>query len=207
MRRIAIVVASKTGQTEKIAQRMAAELRGGGTEVDVFNLLYCFAPSVRDMKSYDAVLIGTPVHVRDFPQQLLDWTWDHFNELDPIPTGLFTVCLEGAGRRPVARQMADKMLRKFIQLADFHPRFVASFGGCLAYSNYTLLKRTIMRSFAAFAGCPTDTTKDHELTNWKEVSQFVRAFMKQDMSSACATKNRLSWTPEPLLPIGLQRIA
>jgi menaquinone-dependent protoporphyrinogen oxidase len=41
--------------------------------------------------------------------------------------------------------------------------------GRLAYTQYGLLKRFVMRRIALKAGGPTDTSRDHEMTDWEQV--------------------------------------
>ena len=41
--------------------------------------------------------------------------------------------------------------------------------GRLAYTQYGLLKRFVMRRIALKAGGPVDTSRDHEMTDWDQV--------------------------------------
>jgi menaquinone-dependent protoporphyrinogen oxidase len=207
MKRVALIVSSKTGHTAKIANGMAAIMRKNGVEADVFNLNYCYEPKAAELKSYDAVLIGAPVYLGEFPQVLLNWTWKNYAELQGVLTGLFTVGFNAADPRSKARAGDDRLLRKFIQLTGFSPMFVASFAGVLAYEHYSYFKKCVMQGMAALAGCPTDTNKDHELTNWDHVEQFMKAFQTEDLSSDFTAANRLQWMPDPVWPLGLQRVA
>jgi menaquinone-dependent protoporphyrinogen oxidase len=42
-------------------------------------------------------------------------------------------------------------------------------GGRLAYREYGFITRWMMRRIAAAEGGPTDTSRNHDLTNWTEV--------------------------------------
>jgi menaquinone-dependent protoporphyrinogen oxidase len=175
--------------------------------VPVFDITTGPGPSITELQSYDGVIVGAPIHYGNYPQDILDWTWDHFTELTRVRTGLFTLSLSAADRRKKAREADDHMIRKFIQLADFHPHFVASFGDNLPYTQHGFVKRSLLKAFAIRGGCPTDTSRDHDLTDWEAVRQFVSAFCSDDQTSPFATVNRLRWLPESIWPIGLQKVA
>ena len=45
----------------------------------------------------------------------------------------------------------------------------------MAYTRYRPLLRWMMKRLSARAGRPTDTSRDHELTDWSQVRRFVVA--------------------------------
>jgi menaquinone-dependent protoporphyrinogen oxidase len=45
--------------------------------------------------------------------------------------------------------------------------------GRLAYTQYGILTRLLMTWIARRQGGPTDTSRDHELTNWDEVARLA----------------------------------
>ena len=45
--------------------------------------------------------------------------------------------------------------------------------GALAYTRYGFLTRFFMRRIAKKEGGPTDTSRDHELTDWGMVARFA----------------------------------
>jgi len=204
MNRIAIVVSSQSGHTEKIARSMAGALSGENLQVDVLNI---DQNQLSAFRGYDAAIIGCPVYLGDFSQALIDWTWENREELNSIPSAFFTVSLNAADARPKARATDDKALRSFIHQTDFHPRFVASFAGALNYTQYSFFKRCVLQGMSAAVGGPTDISQDFDLTNWDEVSRFSQAFESQDIRSEFATINRLPVAPQPLWPAGLARVA
>jgi len=52
----------------------------------------------------------------------------------------------------------------------------ATVAGALRYTRLNFIKKMIIRRIASENGLPTDTTRDHEFTNWDEVTGFVNAF-------------------------------
>ncbi len=207
MNKIAIVLSSETGQTEKIANAMAYQMRRWGSEVEVFNIAKVDAPWGNLLRTYDAVIVGAPVYLQDFPKPLVDWAWNNRVELMSVPSALYTVSLEAADLSARGKSKEDKAIQSFLKATDMRPRYIASLAGCLAYTKYNFMKRLIMKKTASLAGCPTDVKKDHELTNWDDAFKFVRAFQAQDMNSEFACLNRFSGQQAGSWSGGVQRVA
>lgn len=207
MKSIAIVISSATGHTKRIAEYMANRMDRCELVAEIHYVSGTSPLSDAGLKSYDAVVVGCPVYLGDFPQLLVDWAWDHQDVLNAMPSGLFTVSLNAADPRAKAREIDDKVLRAFLDQTDYRPRFVASLGGALEYTQYGFFKRCILQGISASAGGPTDTSRDYDLTNWKEVERFVQAFYSQNMESEFATVNRLPKLPHPTQPMALPRVA
>jgi hypothetical protein len=49
-------------------------------------------------------------------------------------------------------------------------------GGALRYSEYSPLKRFVVRLFVRLAGGDGETSRDHEYTDWRAVAQFADRF-------------------------------
>jgi menaquinone-dependent protoporphyrinogen oxidase len=64
-------------------------------------------------------------------------------------------------------------LDRFIGETGWKPAQVASFGGALAYTRYNFLLRQLMKWISRRAGRPTDTSRDHEFTDWDRVDRFA----------------------------------
>jgi menaquinone-dependent protoporphyrinogen oxidase len=207
MQTIAIIVSSDCGHTKRIADYMANQLDRHEYEVEIFSLSTRPALTSAELVKFDRVIIGCSVYLGDFPQVLVDWIWDRHDLLNSMPCGLFTVSLNAADPRPKAREVDDKVLNNFMQQTSIKPRFVASMGGALEYTQYGFFKRCVLQGVSAAAGGPTDTSRDFDLTNWNDVERFVQAFHAQDMSSEYATINRLPQTPRPTWPMALHQVA
>jgi len=97
-------------------------------------------------------------------------------QLPTLPTAMLTVCLgvlqkEGAVQRDLAR-----LHQRFLDQTGWAPsrhRFVA---GALRYTRYGWLKRMVMKWIAGKAGGSTDTSRDHEYTDWDELGRFAAEF-------------------------------
>jgi menaquinone-dependent protoporphyrinogen oxidase len=191
MKKIAIVIATRYGQTEKIGRFIANRLTKSGTHADVFNV------ETRDLcwsipEGYEEVLVGAPVYAGSFPAALVAWVRHNASSLNSMPCGFFTVSLNAADRRPQAREMDDRLLSGFLENTGLRPRFVASLAGKLHFRKYNFFIRWVMKKISRSAGGPTDTSRDHEMTDWSQVAAFTDAFADRELDSPFATATRLS---------------
>lgn len=69
------------------------------------------------------------------------------------------------------------MHERLLEIAQFEPLDTTVLAGALAYQKYGFFKRLVMRRIVGLAGGETDTSQNHEYTNWAEVSRFVERFM------------------------------
>jgi menaquinone-dependent protoporphyrinogen oxidase len=88
-----------------------------------------------------------------------------------MPTAFFSVSnaasSPGAGADP-----GGYMFALFDELR-WHPTLQASFAGALKYRAYNWLLRFIMKGISRGAGHTTDTSKNHEFTDWAKVREFA----------------------------------
>lgn len=185
MKSIAIVVATKYGQSFKIANALASEFESLGVKTALLT------PD-EELGSFEAVIIGSPVYIGKFVPEVTAWTKKNLVRLNASPAGFFSVSLNAADKRPQARLDDDRLLREFLTESGLRPSFVASFGGKLAYTKYGWFKRWMMKRISASAGGPVDTSRDHEMTDWDQVRRFAQAFASEDRRSEFATERRLA---------------
>ena len=55
----------------------------------------------------------------------------------------------------------------------------ATFAGAIKYTQYGFITRWIMRRIAKKEGGDTDTSRDHEYTDWVQVTRFAEKFLKK----------------------------
>jgi hypothetical protein len=95
------------------------------------------------------------------------------------PNGaFFSVSLSAAGRE-TQREKARAVLEGFLEEVGWHPEVRAVVPGTLAYGQYGPMKRFVMRLIARRAGGATDTSRDHEYTDWEGVTRFTEAFLER----------------------------
>ena len=66
------------------------------------------------------------------------------------------------------------MIDVFVGETGWRPARVLPVAGALAYSQYNFIIRFVMKRIARKAGAPTDTSRDHEFTDWSTLARFIR---------------------------------
>jgi menaquinone-dependent protoporphyrinogen oxidase len=182
MKSIGIFYATREGQTKRIADHLAANLRGRGYAVDTHNL-HGGAPI--DLSRYTAAILAAPVHAGDHAPEIVKFAKQHVRELERLPSAFISVTLSEAGaERPNApaeeyvRFTADvqKVIDRFVEQTGWRPKYVKPVAGALQYSKYNVLLRYVMKRIARAAGAETDTSRDYEYTDWKALDRFAGEF-------------------------------
>ena len=169
--RILVLHASFDGQTERIAERIAAVLRAGGEDVYVRPA----AVAVDTIPDCDAIIIGAAIRYGHHSRALERLVRRHRVEVHARPNAFYSVCLSagGPGAKPAE---ARRYVEEFGRATGWEPGQVASFAGALRYSEYNFFIRFMMRMIVGMAGGETDTSRDYEYTDWAAVERFAREF-------------------------------
>ena len=177
MAKILVLYATKYGQTEKISNSMAEELRHLGDSVDVVNVSRISSLSLR---SFDAVIVGAPVYGSKYPGAIRTWIKANVKALASKPTAFFSVCLGILETKNHATQDQEmRFLTDFFATTGWQPNISRIFAGAVLYTSYNWFLRIIMKRICAKAGGDTDTERDFEYTDWEDVRRFAREFSSQ----------------------------
>ena len=166
--RFLVAFHSSEGQTAKIAEHVGDILALRGARPDVVD-----AGADPSPDGYDVVVVGDSIHVGHHSPSLVKWLRGHAAELDGRPSGFFQVSLVSANRDAEHTAAAERLVQELRDQTGFAPDEVAMFAGALAYTKYGWLTRRVLRSIAATEGGSTDTSKDHEYTDWADVEHFA----------------------------------
>lgn len=171
MAKVLIVYATKHGQTKKIANFIANEMKTLGHSVQVS---HCdsrreFLP----IRAYDMVIVGGPVYAHGFPHNLLRWTKTHADGLKLKPTSFFSVCLGILQKDAKVQQEEKRLVEEFFVKSGWYPDHWTIFAGALPFTQYNWFVRSVMKRISATAGGDTDTRRDFEYTDWDLVRNFA----------------------------------
>lgn len=172
MPRVLVVYASSHGQTRKIARALADELHRAGHEVEIADALRAAPPPVAD---HDAVVLGSRVQFGVHARRLVEYR----AELTTTPSYFFSVSMSAAGDTSPDPQ---GYLEKLFIAARWRPRLAAVFAGALPYRDYHFLLRWIMKKISQRGGHTTDTRRNHEYTDWRQVQRFA-ADLARDLAT------------------------
>jgi menaquinone-dependent protoporphyrinogen oxidase len=168
---VPIFYATTEGQTRRVAERLAEQVRKHGLDSRAI-------PIISEEASHLAwgrvrgVALGASLHLRKHQAEATAFARVHHAELSAIPSLFFSVSLSAGSARPEEVGAAKRIADQFAVDTGWQPSRVACVAGRLAYSQYNWLVRMVMRRIALKAGGSGDTTHDHEYTDWTQVEQI-----------------------------------
>jgi menaquinone-dependent protoporphyrinogen oxidase len=173
MPRLLIAYGTTDGQTAKICDFLADEAKRLGTEVDLVQV------GTRSVfpGAYDAVIVAASVYAQGHQRSVIRWAGEYAAELATVPNAFISVCLGVLQKDPQVRRDLDRIQERFVERTGWRPDQVKEVAGALKYTRYGWLKRMAMRYIAGRPGGSTDTSRDHEYTDWADLRQFVRNFL------------------------------
>jgi menaquinone-dependent protoporphyrinogen oxidase len=177
MANLLIVNGTTEGQTRKIAARMAAiacELGHAAILMDA-----AAGPERAPRGKYDAVIVAASVHRGRHQAPVARFVRGFLPEMRRLPTAFFSVSLSAAGREPRQREAARRCADAFLRETGWRPEMVRLVAGALAYTRYGFLTRWMMKRIALREGGDTDTSRDHEYTDWEQLRRDVEIFVTQ----------------------------
>jgi menaquinone-dependent protoporphyrinogen oxidase len=174
MSKLAVLYATTEGQTTKIASHIAQRVREQGHEVALHHI---DALDDFDASLFDGVVLGGSIHEGHYQRYFVRWIAEHQRELASRPCALFTVCLAIESTQEGERAEARRFPEQLRERTKLTPDRSAVFAGALKYTQYSWLKRALMKQIAKHEGASLDTTKDHEYTRWPDVDAFTDDFL------------------------------
>ncbi|HTR57955.1 MAG TPA: flavodoxin domain-containing protein, partial [Casimicrobiaceae bacterium] len=178
---VVILYATREGQTRRIAEHLAKMLRAHDCAVDVLDVAQD-SPTAFDLARYAAAIVASPVHIGKHERSVVAFVKKHRAQLHRIPCTFLSVSLSHAGavdpnataeRRRSAAANVQKMIAEFLRQTGWKPTRVHPVAGALLYRQYGVVIRLMMLFIARLVGTSTDTTRDHEYTDWREVEAFA----------------------------------
>ncbi|MEQ5792474.1 hypothetical protein J4E06_15515 [Muricauda sp. NFXS6] len=178
--KILIVYGTSEGQTRKIARFMEEVLQGGDHKVVIADATE--EPPSPD--GFEAVLIGASVHMQKYQSAVSNYVMRHLDILNKKHSAFFSVSMAIASNIEEEHEEIKKMTLDFLERTGWNPGEVQYFAGALKYTQYDYFKKLIMRMIAKKEGGSTDTSRDHEYTDWNNVKTFVLNFCSETVQSA-----------------------
>lgn len=167
MAKILVIYGTAYGQTERIARRVVDRLTCRGHAVCMYK--GDALPKYLQLDDYDEVVVAASIIRGRHQRYIRDFARRHHEHLNRTRSAFISVSGSAQGSRNQARRYIDE----FVQETNWNPRFPASFAGCMAYTRYGPLLRWITKIMSQRRGGPTDTSRDHEFTDWPAVDRFA----------------------------------
>jgi len=175
MASVLVVFATREGQTQKVAERIAATLRSSGHAVELRDLERS-APKM-DLSGFQAIFVGSPVRAEGYLRPVVRFAREHRAALDRVPSAFFSVGLAVLSKAHDGRAQTLEIVARFVTRTGWHPRRVELVAGALPWSKYGFLVRLVMKRIVRKEGGDTDTSRDYEYTDWPAVDAFAREFV------------------------------
>ena len=172
--RVLVIFATSYGQTEKIARRIAATLERNEITVEL-----CDAGKTRPAmatEQYSAILVGSSIIAKGHQPAIRQFIHENASTLNRLPSAFFQVSASAGSGSPHARMAAQRIMEEFLAGEAWTPLLSASVAGAINYTRYNLLLRWYMKKASEKNGGSTDTSRDHEYTDWVQVERFASAF-------------------------------
>lgn len=170
---VPVFFATSEGQTRRIAKRIASVMSELGLESCAIDVAGPSAGDI-DWTRVHGVVVGASLHKGKHQKAAERFVTAHAVDLTSVPSAFFSVSLSAASKNTVEVEAAEKIAKAFPMACGWIPTRIASVAGRLAYSEYGFFIRWVMKRIARKEGAPTDTSRDYELTNWKEVDALAR---------------------------------
>lgn len=172
--RILIVYATSYGQTEKIARRMGEILTAKGCQVTLADA----ARSARGMRAadFDGVIVGASIIARGHQPAARAFIRNNVADLNRLPSAFFSVCASAGSTFERSRAAAARLRDAFLSDVAWQPDVAASIAGAVNFTRYNFVLRWYMKRASAMNGGATDTSRDHEYTDWAQVEHVALDF-------------------------------
>jgi menaquinone-dependent protoporphyrinogen oxidase len=169
---VPVFYATREGQTRRIAERIADQIRRHGLDSRALPIISEEASQV-DWTRVRGVAVGASLHMQRHQPEAVAFARAHHQALSALPSLFFSVSLAAASVRASELDAARRIAEQFPSDTGWTPSRVASVAGRLAYTQYNWFVRFFMRRIAVKEGGSADTTRDHEYTNWEQVERLA----------------------------------
>lgn len=180
MKHYVVLYATREGQTRKIAEHVAAHIRSHGNltdMIDVGNL-----PPGFKLDEYGGAVLTASIHCGRHEPEMVRFVKENVPALERIDAGFLSVSLSEAGAEDISAPAAarassaadaQRMIDDFLAETGWRPAHTAPVAGALMYTHYSFLTRFVMKRIARKAGASTDTSRDHEFTDWRGLDRMI----------------------------------
>lgn len=172
MAKLLIVYASHYGQTERIATHVARQLQAQNVAVDCWPIKQ-FNRIQPNLSEYTQCVLMAAVYRGRHRGEILEFIARYKEFLNALPCVLCSVSMAAASSDETATKKMAFYVEDLQRRASWEPSEIEYFAGRVSYRSYNLILRWIMKRIMLASGHSTDTSRDHEYTNWSEVDAFV----------------------------------
>jgi menaquinone-dependent protoporphyrinogen oxidase len=183
MKPILVLYATREGQTEHIAEYLRDKLQEQHLESILVGVAHL--PPNFSLRKYSAAIVCASVHSGRYETEMAKFVKRHVAELQELPAFFVSVSLSEAAvesktTEPVDRAKAqadvNRLIENFLVETGWQPFQTKAVAGALAFRKYNFVVRYMMKGIAEKVGASTDTSRNHEFTDWSELDKLAQEF-------------------------------
>ena len=178
--KLLLLYGTTEGQTRKIAQFVADQLARHGHQAQLVNAIEVTTDA--DPKGFDSVIVAASLHAGHYQSAVVHFVNRHLADITARPNAFLSVSLAAASDDEDDALGLERCVIDFSQQTGWSPQRIHHVAGAFRYTSYDFLKRWAMKYIAHRKGAPTDTSRDHELTDWADLARFVDDFSREMVS-------------------------
>ncbi len=172
--RVLILYGTRYGQTAKIAAKLAGMLDELGYEPDLHDAAE--VPPDLPLAGSAGVIVAASVIMGRHQKSVERFVREQREELNRLPSAFLSVSGAAGSKRPDGRTTARRQLELFLRRTGWTPRHTQCVAGAISYTEYSPLVRWMIRTIMARQSGPTETSRDHEFTDWERLRGFAAEF-------------------------------
>ncbi len=174
--KVLIAYATTEGQTMKIAEEIANQVRELGHVVELIDT----HRQHRDfhVDDFNAIIVAASVHQDGHQDAIELFVVACRTALNARPTMFLSVSLSAAFDE--GRGAAQNYIAKFIEQTGWTPTISLSVAGALRNEGYDYYQQQILEHIVLKNREVDRPERDHELTDWKRLAEAVQAFLKSN---------------------------
>lgn len=169
---VPVFYATTEGQTRRIAERVVAQLLEHGLDSRAIRIDSAEAGAI-DWRQVRGACVAASLHRQHHQPAAVAFATRYHHELSTVPSVFISVSLSAASKNANEVRAATTLAEAFPLAAGWTPWKVAVVAGRLAYTQYNWVVRWMMRRIALKEGASGDTSRDHEYTDWDEVTRLA----------------------------------
>jgi menaquinone-dependent protoporphyrinogen oxidase len=172
--RVLIIYGTTYGQTARVVARIGSTLRQRGFTVTTV----CgdaLPPSFR-IDDYDGVLVGASMIRQGYQKYIRAFVAASAAALNAHPSAFFAVSGSAGSSYANERAEAQRIANAFCAEMHWTPAIIESIAGAIMFTKYNFILRWVMKRISRKEGRSTDTSRDHEYTDWAQVTGFAERF-------------------------------
>jgi menaquinone-dependent protoporphyrinogen oxidase len=169
-----VVYASRHGHSRRVALAVAERLAASGIRVDTTDAEQAES---RDTSAYSGVVLTAPIYRSKQSHPAVAWLARHREDLAARPLALLVVSLTAVAVDEAGRAEAQALADGLAKAAGVRATLAVPVAGALEYERYGFVTRLLMKRIAARKGLSTDTSRNHDYTDWAALDDVVRRLL------------------------------